>query len=121
MWTGAPVLQVQNAPECSTSDEHKERGAYLGVPGSFPGPTGLCVWPQKQSPSWKAITQAPFLGLLPGKTLTSHLSQRHSKTKSLPDPTFLDSGCCLEVVTQQPGQAGLLLRARLWKSQALAL
>lgn len=75
------------------SAEYKETGAYLGVPGSFPRSTGLWGWNQKQCPSWKAITQAPFPGLLPGKTLTSQLPQRHDETKSLLDPKFLDSGC----------------------------
>lgn len=30
-------------------------------------PPRLCGWHQKQCPSWKVITPAPFLRLLPGK------------------------------------------------------
>lgn len=61
---------------------------YQEVPGACPGDgSGI----RNSCPTRTAITKAPFLGLFPGKNLTSQLPQRLEKTK----PKFPDSGCLL--------------------------
>ena len=81
------------------SHKHKETGAYLGVPRSFPAPT-QALWLAPETMTFmEGHHPGTLSGALAGETLTSQLPQRHDKTKSPLDPSSQTLGACLEVAT----------------------